>query len=247
MMKIKDENFYQVTGWMLNKLNLRGNSLNIFAIIYGFSQDGATEFKGSLNYLCDFVGATKPTIIKSINELIEKGLIIKSTSVVNNIQSNAYKVNLPLIKTIIEGSKEILPVVKNFEGGSKDFLLGGGKEILLGGSKEILPNNNSNNNNNYTNIDNNKEKFDYEQEFSNVEVIKTIKEFIGMRKLIKKPMTDGALKRMCNKLKSFSDDPLIQIKILEQSINNNWLDLYELKGTTQTNKPKETGINNNYI
>ena len=119
MSKIKDENYYQISGWMLNQLQLKGVALNIFAIIYGFTQDGETEFKGSLQYMCDFVGATKPTVIKAINELIEKNFITKTQCTNNGVISNAYKVNLQ--------------VVKNFDWGSK--------EILQGGSKETLHNN----------------------------------------------------------------------------------------------------------
>ena len=44
--------------------------LNIYAIIYGFSQDNGSEFTGSLQYLCDFTGATKPTIIKALKTLL---------------------------------------------------------------------------------------------------------------------------------------------------------------------------------
>lgn len=116
MSKIKDENYYQISGWMLNQLQLKGVALNIFAIIYGFTQDGETEFKGSLQYMCDFVGATKPTVIKAINELIEKNFITKTQCTNNGVVSNAYKVNLQ--------------VIKNFNWGSKETLQGGSKETL---------------------------------------------------------------------------------------------------------------------
>ena len=76
--KIKDENFYQISGWMLNRLKLKGIALEIFAIIYGFSQDGESEFKGSISYLCDFTGTSKPTIIKALKELVENNYIKRS-------------------------------------------------------------------------------------------------------------------------------------------------------------------------
>nr|DAI57620.1 MAG TPA: hypothetical protein [Caudoviricetes sp.] len=34
MSEIKDENFTTIQGWMLNRLNLKGNELIIYAIIY---------------------------------------------------------------------------------------------------------------------------------------------------------------------------------------------------------------------
>ena len=62
------------------------------------------------------------------------------------------------------------------------------------------------------------------------EIKNSIYEFIKMRKLIKKPMTDRALTMLINKLKKLSSDKDIQIKILEKSILKNWTDIYELKG-----------------
>ena len=82
-------------------------------------------------------------------------------------------------------------------------------------------------------------KFSIEDEFENPEVLASLNEFIKMRKLIKKPLTDFALHKICNKLKKFSDDPAIQIKILEQSILNNWLDIYQLKETKKNSKGSE--------
>ena len=48
MAKILDDNYYQVSGWMLNRLHLKGTELQIYAIIYGFSQDGESKITGSL-------------------------------------------------------------------------------------------------------------------------------------------------------------------------------------------------------
>ena len=57
----------------------------------------------------------------------------------------------------------------------------------------------------------------------------TIYEFIKMRKLIKKPMTNRALELMISKLQRIADNPQTAVEILEQSIMNNWQDIYELK------------------
>lgn len=63
----------------------------------------------------------------------------------------------------------------------------------------------------------------------NEKVKETVIEFVKMRKLIKKPLTDYAFKKMLNKLTRLSSDPQTQIKILDNSITNNWQDIYELK------------------
>ena len=102
---IKDENFYVVQGWMINKLGLKSTELQIFAMIYGFCQDGKSDFRGSLSYIQDWTGVSKPTVISTLNSLIEKGLITKT--VFDNGETNSYRV-----------------------AGSKDSLLGGSKDSL---------------------------------------------------------------------------------------------------------------------
>ncbi len=52
-------------------------------------------------------------------------------------------------------------------------------------------------------------------------------EFIKMRKLIKKPLTDFALEKIIDKLFKLSYDPIAQVEILENSILNNWQDIYK--------------------
>lgn len=129
--RIKDENYYQIQGWMINHLGLKGVALSVYAIIYGFSQDGENEYTGSVQYLCDFCGGvSKPTIINALKNLIEQKYISRREEIINGVQFNRYKAILPPVKKFNVGSKEILSgEVKNFDGGSK----------------EILPNNKSNN------------------------------------------------------------------------------------------------------
>lgn len=123
MTKIKDENYYVIHGWMLNQLDLKGVQLQIYAIIYGFSQCEDVEFTGSLSYLCDFTGTSKPTVIKALNDLQEKGLIFKREEKINGVQFNRYSITLPLVKNFNRGSKEtLIGLSKNFNGGSKETL-----------------------------------------------------------------------------------------------------------------------------
>lgn len=129
--RIKDENYYQISGWMINRLKLKGVALSAYAIIYGFTQDGENEFTGSLQYLCDFVGGvSKPTIIKALKELVDRGYIFKREEFINGVQFNRYKVNLQVVNNFNWGSKETLQDAVN---------------NLAGGSKETLHNNNINN------------------------------------------------------------------------------------------------------
>ena len=104
-----------------------------------------------------------------------------------------------------------------------------------GGYVKKLKDNNTNiNNTNINNKEERKKETNYDKIINSMvedeEVKNSIYEFIKMRKLIKKPMTDRALTMLINKLEKLSSDKDIQIKILERSILKNWTDIYELKG-----------------
>ena len=146
---INPNTYYTVQAWMVNDLGLHGNELALYAIIYGFSQDGRSEFVGSISYVQEWLGCSRPTAIKTLGSLIEKGLIVKR-SPKNGFDCNAYKA----LPNLTDGSQNSLPgVVKNFNQGSKEILPGVVKNFN-GGSQKSLPNNNTyNNSDNYLDKD----------------------------------------------------------------------------------------------
>lgn len=106
------------------------------------------------------------------------------------------------------------------------------------------------NTNDYTMITNNekeRKKKKPEQSYNeliedftkNEELKNTLLEFIKMRKLIKKPLTNYALQLMLKKLKKMSLDEDTQIGIINQSITKGWQDIYELKEAKKENKQQQ--------
>lgn len=80
------------------------------------------------------------------------------------------------------------------------------------------------------------------------DVQSAIYDFIKMRNLIKRPMSDRALTIMLNKLKGLSSDSKTQIRILEQSIEHSWQTVYELKDQKQPETPvKEEDDFSDYV
>ena len=72
---IKDENYINIQGFMITKLGLTGNDLLVYAIIYGFSQDGESVFKGTRAYLAEWCGSNERSISRNISNLLKKGYI----------------------------------------------------------------------------------------------------------------------------------------------------------------------------
>lgn len=90
---IKNENFILIQGWMINNLKLSGNDLLVYAIIYGFTQDGEQWFEGSRSYLGEWCNSTKRGIQKNLQRLVENNLVLKKETFVNNVKFCKYKVN----------------------------------------------------------------------------------------------------------------------------------------------------------
>lgn len=74
--------YYVVQDWMLSELGLRGLDLTLYAIIWGFTQDGKSKFYGSLSYLQIWTNATKQGILKSLNKLVNLKLIEKQDEII---------------------------------------------------------------------------------------------------------------------------------------------------------------------
>lgn len=91
--KLPNDSYMCIQAFMINDLHLKGVEKEVYALIYGFSQDGQSEFSGSLSYIQKWVTASKPTVIKAIDYLVTKGLIIKVSDTRNPKSSNHYKIN----------------------------------------------------------------------------------------------------------------------------------------------------------
>lgn len=65
-------------------------------------------------------------------------------------------------------------------------------------------------------------------------LLDSLKGFEEMRKKQKNPLTDRAKKILITSLKKLSENPDVQIQIIDQSTANGWKGFYELKSSTKT-------------
>lgn len=72
---MKETNYVNIEGWMKERLGLRGNELFVYAIVYGFSQDGAGWYIGGREYVADWLGCTVKTAGTVLANLTEKGVL----------------------------------------------------------------------------------------------------------------------------------------------------------------------------
>lgn len=90
--RISDGNYIVVFGWMRTKLHLSGSELMLYSILYSFTQ-GSEEhwFKGSHQFLADWLGVTRRSVINLLNSLLNKNLIIKHERIENGVRFCDYR------------------------------------------------------------------------------------------------------------------------------------------------------------
>ena len=130
MSKVKEQNYLVIQGWMLSKLQLKGNDLLIYAIIYGFSQNTDCKFTGSLQYLADWTNSTKQGVINSLKNLLERELITKKDYTINSVKFVEYYSNdfNGVVNKVEQGYSN------NFNGGSQITLPNNTNDKLIDNS-----------------------------------------------------------------------------------------------------------------
>lgn len=116
---MKNGDYITILAPMVSELKLSGNNLIIFALIHGFTKDDNHKFNGSIDFICKWTNLSRPTVIETLSWLTRSGFINKEEQTINNVKVCFYTTNY---ESILEGSKEILPVVKKFNKGSKETL-----------------------------------------------------------------------------------------------------------------------------
>lgn len=114
-MAVKENTYITIQSFMINELHLKGNALLIYAIIYGFSQDGNQWYTGSSQYLAEWTNTSKRAVYDCLKKLTEDGIIEKKERNINGVKFCDYrakkntsdeKTSLPLVKKLHHPSEE---------------------------------------------------------------------------------------------------------------------------------------------
>ena len=208
-----------IQDWMISDLQLKGNELLTYALIYGFSQDGESEFKGSLKYISEFLGVSKRTAQRSIENLVDRGIVEKRVEEISGVKFNRYMAH----------EKADTPI---------DKMTTGYRQNDHGGIDKMTTNNTNIYNTNNNTSNNTKDKGAPARYFDDEELNNKFLEFLSMRKKIRKPVrTDRALKALLKKLHELSGgDVGLMKQIIDQSLDKEWLGLFELKTGNDSTK-----------
>lgn len=165
-----------------NGLGLSATEKLALSLVYGFDKNNNGVFYGSISYIQEWLGCSKPTAISTMKRLESRKLISRGMSIINNEPRRVYRIDW-------EGLKN-LTTVKNFN---------------LGG-KKTLPNNIDDNierDINISNISIKEASFDFNKELVSLGVPASLaSEWMKVRKAKKATNTEtafNAVKREINK------------------------------------------------
>lgn len=116
-MEVKDGTYVNIQSFMVNELHLSGNALIIYAVIYGFSQDGDSWFTGSRSYLAAWCQASKSTVSRNLETLCADGLIERRERTESGVLLVDYRV--------VRGTKNEHGCTQNGQGGVPKMGMGG--------------------------------------------------------------------------------------------------------------------------
>lgn len=101
-------NYITIQGWMRDDLGLTGSALMVYAIVYGFSQDGESRFSGGHKYIMDWCGCSKCTARRLLQSLTDEGLIEREDVGRNGQVVQSYRVAPTPLKLIGETPRKLI-------------------------------------------------------------------------------------------------------------------------------------------
>ena len=116
-MEVKDGTYVNIQSFMVNELHLSGNALIIYAVIYGFLQDGDSWFTGSRSYLAAWCQASKSTVSRNLETLCTDGLIERRERTESGVLLVDYRV--------VRGTQNEQGCTQNEQGGVPKMSRGG--------------------------------------------------------------------------------------------------------------------------
>ena len=229
---MENTDFLNIQGWMINELNLKGNELIIYALIYGFTKDGVSEFRGSRQYMADWTNSSVRSVQNVVNSLVNKGMIEKNNHInkYGSLETSGYKaINVPKLS-----SEKNSLVEKKVHEGSEKSSSPLEKKVHEGSEKSSHNNIDNNISNNIVDI---KEKNIKKESVNSViaeytenkDLQDALHGFVEMRNKARKPLTVRAMKLSLNELDKLAIDDVTKIAIVNQSIVHSWLTFYKLQ------------------
>lgn len=231
---ISDNTYFSIQAWMVTKLKLKGAERDVYAIIYGYSQDNDSDFHGSLDYISQLTGYSRNAICTALKSLTENGLIAKTEKIINNIKYCRYRTSslysVQVACTENEKSVQVACINNNKNSNNKsnnksiskdidtEFEFGKKKEVITKQKKPSLYDKCLLIINEYT-----------DDVILQGLLVASLKLFLENSRESGTPFYTNTFKGKLNNLRKLSDDDYKLRFIVQQTLDNGWNNFYEIK------------------
>ena len=220
--------------------NLSSEAKSLFAYFAAYAGNGDTAFP-SVELILYHMNWSKTKFYKYRKELEDKGYLkVEQIKEKGKFAHNIYR----LIAIPVENTTNS-PCPKNSDTVKRDTVFPDteNKDTKINSiNKNSINKNSINKKEKETSLD-----LIIKEYTTNEELVETLKDFIKMRKSIKSPVTDRALKGILKKLDQLATNNENKIGILEQSIINSWKSVFPLKEQNKFSTNSSVNKNNNNI
>ena len=83
--------YFTVQDWIVKDLKLKSVERDVFAIVYGITQDGESDYHGSLKFIAELTGYSRNSVCNALNSLTERGLLAKEEVIHNGLKYCRYR------------------------------------------------------------------------------------------------------------------------------------------------------------
>lgn len=245
---LRDDNYFVVHGWMINRLGLKGNELRIYAIIYGFSQADGQKFKGSLQYLADWTSSTRPSVLRCLQSLVDKGLLVKDDTYINGVKFCEYHCNFEYTGCYQNDNKGVSEMITGcYQNDNRGV-------IKMGTKKELDKESDNESDKEDKGVPpapaperktTKAKKADTEAilaryAMGNEETMKLLREWLKVRKAKRAPETEKALTLNLDKLQALAQESRLTVNsYLEAVIMRGWAAFFPIRENMQQRSPMQ--------
>ena len=106
--KVREDNYFAVQGWMVTELKLKGNALMLYAIIYGFSQTSTSD---SLCILKEPIHLLLSTTITQL-KVIQHRVILLCKALISVLDGSHISNRLNEHDEILKSNSEMIGAIK---------------------------------------------------------------------------------------------------------------------------------------
>ena len=101
---MKDSDFIIKQGWMVTKLGLHGKSLELYALVYGYTKDGVSWYETNIANIMDWLVAAERTVQYHLKDLVSSGFILRKETNMGRHSSIFLQANPEILEQVEKGA-----------------------------------------------------------------------------------------------------------------------------------------------